>query len=663
MLARSRVLAAALTPLAAATKAARLQVHPGGVRRRRYLHRPVHETTPSVHLIARPQVDLDGMRAYLADVGGESWLQQRIEEEDGAPNPGELLVEFGGRACYRSWEPGLNVNVTRVRTDRREYFENLLRSAHGSVLEHASYSFALRNVSRVFCYDAETEVLTSEGWKAWPDVEGTEAFATVNPESDELEYQHATEHFVGSYDGPMYRVRSEQVDLLVTPNHRMWVRSHDTRANRRGEERYRVHLAHEIFGERVAYQKTAIWQGQEEGTVTIPGTKRMWRRSDTQTKVVRHYVGSDFPLEEFARFLGHWLAEGSLNAHQIAIAQNRGDQLEAIADNISAMGLKAYRVSSGSGAVRTQSVALRDALATCGTRAHDKRVPAYVHDWGPKTLRVFLEAYVDGDGSRRSDDGHSVIYTSSRMMADDLQILAIKAGWSANIRIDDRTGLKRRMPGGQVFHNARPCYIVSLVKTRIRPLVNHNGARSDAWQHYCGSVYCVKVPNGLLLVRRNGKPVVSGNTHELVRHRAGSAFSQESLRYVRLTDIGFRVPAALEPLRPQVLAIVEQLEEFQRDAAQALHLDDDGVPFHVKKEVTSALRRLAPLGLSTDIIWSANLRTLRHVIEMRTAEGAEEELRSVFDDLAHLMAREAPLLFGDFERADDGTWKPRFHKV
>ena len=51
-----------------------------------------------------------------------------LEEAGGAPNPGELLVEFGGRACYRSWEPGLNVNVTRVRTDRREYFENLLRT-------------------------------------------------------------------------------------------------------------------------------------------------------------------------------------------------------------------------------------------------------------------------------------------------------------------------------------------------------------------------------------------------------------------------------------------------------------------------------------------------------------------------------------------------------
>ena len=623
----------------------------------------MHETTPSVHLIARPSIDLDGMRAYLEDVGGASWLDRRLEEEAGAPNPGELLVEFGGRACYRSWEPGLNVNVTRVRTDRREYFENLLRSAHGSVLEHASYSFALRNVSRVFCYDAETEVLTSEGWKAWPDVDGTEMFATVNPDDDALEYQRATEHFAAPYDGPMYRVRSEQVDLLVTPNHRMWVKAHDTRANRRGEEPYRVRLAAEIHGKRVAYQKTAVWDGQEEGTVSIPGTKRTWRRADTQTKVVRHYVGSTFPLEEFARFLGYWLAEGSLNGHQICMAQNRGAKLDAMAANVVAMGLKAYRPTTGPGAVRTSSVALRDSLATCGTRAHEKHVPDYVHDWGPKTLRVFLEAFVDGDGSRRRNGNHSVIYTASRELADDLQILAIKAGWSANIRVDDRTGQEHRMPNGQVIRTLRPSYVVSLVKTRTHPLVNHNGAKNDTWEHYRGNVYCVKVPNGLLFVRRNGKPVVSGNTHELVRHRAGSAFSQESLRYVRLTDIGFRVPPALEPLRGQVLAIVEQLEEFQRDAAATLKLDDDGVPFHVKKEATSALRRLAPIGLSTDIIWSANLRTLRHVIEMRTAEGAEEELRMVFDEVARVMKGEAPLLFQDFERAHDGSWEPRFHKV
>jgi thymidylate synthase (FAD) len=152
-------------------------------------------------------------------------------------------------------------------------------------------------------------------------------------------------------------------------------------------------------------------------------------------------------------------------------------------------------------------------------------------------------------------------------------------------------------------------------------------------------------------------------THELVRHRAGSAFSQESLRYVRLTDIGFRIPPALEPLRDRVVSVVEQLEEVQRDAAAALGLDEDGVPFDVRKEATSALRRLAPIGLSTDIIWSANVRTLRHVIELRTAPGAEEELRLVFDAIAAVMAAEAPLLFQDFRRAADGTWVPEHRKV
>jgi thymidylate synthase (FAD) len=152
-------------------------------------------------------------------------------------------------------------------------------------------------------------------------------------------------------------------------------------------------------------------------------------------------------------------------------------------------------------------------------------------------------------------------------------------------------------------------------------------------------------------------------THELVRHRAGSAFSQESLRYVRLTDIGFRVPEALEPVREQVVNIVEQLEEFQVSAARELGIDEEGLPFHVKKEITSALRRLAPIGLSTDIIWTANARTLRHVIEMRTAPGAEEELRLVFDQIAQTMKREAPNIFQDFSRHDDGSWVPEYRKV
>ena len=78
----------------------------------------MHETTPEVFLIARPSVDLEAMRAYLATVGGDSWLELR-ESEGEELNDGELLAEFAGRMCYRSWEPGLNRNVTRIRTDQR----------------------------------------------------------------------------------------------------------------------------------------------------------------------------------------------------------------------------------------------------------------------------------------------------------------------------------------------------------------------------------------------------------------------------------------------------------------------------------------------------------------------------------------------------------------
>ena len=49
----------------------------------------MHETTPQIFLIARPSIAVDGMRGYLADVGGESWLDRRLEESAGDPNAGE----------------------------------------------------------------------------------------------------------------------------------------------------------------------------------------------------------------------------------------------------------------------------------------------------------------------------------------------------------------------------------------------------------------------------------------------------------------------------------------------------------------------------------------------------------------------------------------------
>lgn len=152
-------------------------------------------------------------------------------------------------------------------------------------------------------------------------------------------------------------------------------------------------------------------------------------------------------------------------------------------------------------------------------------------------------------------------------------------------------------------------------------------------------------------------------THEIVRHRAGSAFSQESLRFVRLQDLPFRIPESMESMRPRIVALLEEMERFQLEAAEHFGLDKEGKPFHEKKEITSAMRRLAPEGVSTVLFWTANIRTLRHVIQMRTDPGAEEELRIIFDKVGRIMLEEAPLLFGDFTITEDGAWVTEYKKV
>jgi thymidylate synthase (FAD) len=154
-------------------------------------------------------------------------------------------------------------------------------------------------------------------------------------------------------------------------------------------------------------------------------------------------------------------------------------------------------------------------------------------------------------------------------------------------------------------------------------------------------------------------------THEAIRHRPGTAISQESLRFVRLDEIPFWFPewAREDPeLMKRATALLAEMEAFQGWLADHFKLDDQGVPFHEKKHKTSFMRRFAPDGVATGLVWTANIRALRHVIEMRTDPGAEEEIRLVFGKVGDLMRAEAPSLFGDYT-VEDGTWTPGWRKV
>jgi thymidylate synthase (FAD) len=156
-------------------------------------------------------------------------------------------------------------------------------------------------------------------------------------------------------------------------------------------------------------------------------------------------------------------------------------------------------------------------------------------------------------------------------------------------------------------------------------------------------------------------------THELVRHRQGTAYSQESQRFVRLDDFQLYIPDLTEALmelapdynsqewvqekQDQFVLMADEIKTFTVEKVsgfiQELGLDADGVKFHVKKAITSALRRLIPGGVNTNILITANHRAWRFMIQQRTSDGAEVEIQEVFVDIANQMRVRYPNIYAD----------------
>lgn len=151
-------------------------------------------------------------------------------------------------------------------------------------------------------------------------------------------------------------------------------------------------------------------------------------------------------------------------------------------------------------------------------------------------------------------------------------------------------------------------------------------------------------------------------THELIRHRAGFAYSQLSQRYVDESTADF--------VEPDCIADDPELHtvwmESIRQSHEAYCKLVDGLARKFAAEPSATLRRklarqaarsVLPNATETKIFVTANGRALRHFIELRGNEHAETEIRVVAMRVLEIMQREAPNIFGDY-RADplpDGT--------
>jgi C1A family cysteine protease len=145
----------------------------------------------------------------------------------------------------------------------------------------------------------------------------------------------------------------------------------------------------------------------------------------------------------------------------------------------------------------------------------------------------FLNYY----GDQHIGNGHRHFYTSSHQLADDLQELLLRVGKRASFY--ERKPRNVQMADGRKI-DAENCSSDITIIERSMDNLSIERRKNIKLQTYKGMVYCATVPNSLLVTRRNGSILISGNS--CTSNAIGAAIQYERLKYNSSPDF---VPSRL----------------------------------------------------------------------------------------------------------------------
>jgi thymidylate synthase (FAD) len=158
------------------------------------------------------------------------------------------------------------------------------------------------------------------------------------------------------------------------------------------------------------------------------------------------------------------------------------------------------------------------------------------------------------------------------------------------------------------------------------------------------------------------------NTHEIVRHRAGTAYSQLSQRFVSGRVLRFverpeyqQHPSLHKRFEERIDGAAQEYEHVADELLALQHEGDERLSAEVRtdrrKRVQQTARSVLPNEAETLLVMSANVRAWRHMVEMRTDEHAESEIRDLFFRIYLCLRKAEPILFGDYDVVSypDGT--------
>lgn len=370
------------------------------------------------------------------------------------------------------------------------------------------------------CYDDKTQVLTKSGWIFFKDLSIEDDVITLNPLSYEVEWQKPTAIQKYKYNGDMHIIKHSRMDLMVTPNHRMFVEKH--------------HVSGYFFEEA---------SNLNTGQYYVPGA--IGKCSDF---TVDNFVLDSMPLrnrknkeisskqirmEDFAEFLGWYISEGCCSYNQknkfcITISQSREcnpDKHKAIINCIKRMGYHPH--------LNKNRIVICDKQLCFWLEnnikkyAENKNIPNFVMSLPLHYLEIFFNAMIDGDGCRHCK-GQIRFYSSSRMLSEQMQAVGLRIGLISTLNIRERIGGKIR---GRQIYSRFPSYEVTFSK-RQRLWFN---AKNITKEKYSGFVYCCSVPNTIIYVKRNNFSVWCGNS--VPTHADFTVRMRDEANFIPMTTI------------------------------------------------------------------------------------------------------------------------------
>ena len=343
------------------------------------------------------------------------------------------------------------------------------------------------------CLTDDHDVLTTDGWKPINEVTTDDKVATL--QEGQVVYANPAQTFEYDHEGDMYELKTQQVELTTTMNHQMWVsRSY-------GRERkwtYGFHEAEDIIGKCVKYQKDGLWENTPYQFI-LP-------KFEDCPEV-------ELDMDSWLKFFGMWIGDGWCTKSKVSFAANKQRLKQALEICLPKLNI-AYKFYPDSCKLDISNKQLRNYMRHLSVGATNKYLPEWVWKLNKQQCQTLITGLMLSDGHTANS---SLLYsTSSDRLANDIQRLALHAGWSANKRIHTPAGTPYTI-GNHSGFTTQNLWTIAFIQHKNNPMVNHGHHKSQNGQsekiiQFNGKVYCLEVPGHIFYVRKNGKPVWTGNS-------------------------------------------------------------------------------------------------------------------------------------------------------